>query len=92
MDRRKFLTNLGIGAAVCAVVPLIDNTHEEKIDEHGFDIEKVDARIKEHEYLTNINYYKHMGFMFPKSHYHYNVASGEIMRLPELTLGYPRVL
>ena len=28
MDRRNFLQKLGIGAAACAVVPLINNTHE----------------------------------------------------------------
>lgn len=31
MKRRQFLRNLGIGAAACAVVPLIYNTHEEMV-------------------------------------------------------------
>ena len=30
MKRRDFLQKLGIGAAACAVVPLINNTHEEQ--------------------------------------------------------------
>ena len=55
MDRRRFLRNLGIGAAVCAVVPIID-THDEPFtvekykdacDELGFDKEKLDRRIAE---------------------------------------------
>lgn len=29
MDRRKFLHNLGIGAAACAVVPLIETRGEQ---------------------------------------------------------------
>lgn len=62
MKRRDFLQKLGIGAAACAVVPLIYNTHEEP-----FTVEKLNDACEE----IGVGYdLQSMGFIFPDIHSH----------------------
>jgi hypothetical protein len=55
MNRRNFLTKLGIGAAACAVVPAIakEVKHPEDFE---FNLKKIDERIKIIEELEGGRY------------------------------------
>lgn len=47
MNRRNFLSKLGIGAAACVVAPVIVNGKEDDIDNLGFNRDKLESGIKE---------------------------------------------
>lgn len=87
MDRRKFLTNLGIGAAVCAVVPIIDNTHEKEPKRNVMVNDSVVSGMSPKEIL---DFYRQTGILLIDENYQHVNSSDLLIALNKAS--NPRVL